>query len=121
MSTEQPPENSSEIPSGNLPERVNELDEIRAQILAETAEIAWTELARHFAAGDTLAVDSDLDLIEVALQLHQDNAVQLAEWLSEGLVAPVSDELAQRWFSDETLVWTCVVKPWVLVQERVGS
>ena len=40
MSTEQPPENSSEIPSGNLPEPVNELDEIRAQILAETAEIA---------------------------------------------------------------------------------
>ncbi|MBL4622304.1 MAG: DUF2288 family protein, partial [Immundisolibacteraceae bacterium] len=73
---------------------------------------------RHFAAGDTLAVDPNLDLIEVALQLHQDNASQLAGWLAEGLVAPVTDELAQQWFSDNQLVWTCVVKPWILVQER---
>ena len=120
MSTEQPPVTASTKTTANLPEVIDELDEIRAQILAETAEIGWTELARHFAAGDTLAVSSDLDLIEVALQLHQDNAVQLAGWLAEGLVAPVSDELAKRWFSDETLVWTCVVKPWVLVQERVA-
>ena len=111
MSSEQPPENPLQP--------INELDEVRARILGETAEIAWQELARHFAAGDTLAVDSDLDLIEVALHLHQDNASQLAGWLAEGLVAPVSDELAQHWFTNEQLVWTCVVKPWILVQERL--
>ncbi len=111
----------SEQPPGQSLQPINELDEARAQILSETAEIGWQELARHFAAGDTLAVDPALDLIEVAFQLHQDNATQLAGWLSEGLVAPVSDELAQRWFNHDQLVWTCVVKPWVLVQERNPS
>ena len=110
MSSEQPPDKSLQSN--------NQLDEARAQILGETAEIVWSELARHFAAGDTLAVDPDLNLIEVALQLHQDNAALLAGWLAEGLVAPVSDELAQRWFKEERWVWTCVVKPWVLVQEK---
>jgi len=91
----------------------------RARILGETEQIAWSELQRWFASGSTVHVSPDLDLVETAYQLSQDNSTRLGEWLSAGQINKISDEQALAWLDANALMWAVVVKPWVLVQPVV--
>ncbi|RLA12721.1 MAG: DUF2288 domain-containing protein [Gammaproteobacteria bacterium] len=91
-------------------------DTVRSKIVSETAKVGWRELMREFAGGRTLMVHSELDVIEVAYQLHMDNAALVALWLKADEVRPVSDDEAGLWYEGDRLVWASVVKPWVLVQ-----
>lgn len=91
-------------------------DTVRSKIVSETAKVGWRELMREFAGGRTLMVHSELDVIEVAYQLHMDNAALVALWLKAEQVRPVSDDEAGLWYEGDRLVWASVVKPWVLVQ-----
>ncbi len=88
----------------------------RTRINAETAKIAWRELQRFFAQGNAVAVAPELDLVEVALQMSADNRDQVEIWMKHGWVGPVSDAQALEWLNANALVWSVVVRPWVLVQ-----
>ena len=88
----------------------------RGKINSETAKIHWKELQRYFAGGYTLQVETELDLIEVAYQMQQDNAGQIEQWMNQQLIHQVSNDQARAWFNDDAELWTCVIKPWVLVQ-----
>lgn len=88
----------------------------RAKLNLETAQIAWKELQRFFAGGKALAVSGDLDLIEVAFQISDDNAAQVQQWMLSGKLSKVTDEQAAKWFEADAMVWAVVVSPWVLVQ-----
>ena len=90
---------------------------LRDEIHSETSKIAWSELQRFFAAGKAGYVSPDLDLIEVALQLSNDNSDQVRQWMDKGKLAPVSDDQARYWIGTDATVWAVVVKPWVLVQD----
>lgn len=89
---------------------------LQAKITQETARIAWRELQRFFAAGKAVAVASDLDLVQVAAELANDNKYLFEQWLSSQQVAPVTDEQAGQWYAEDRDVWAVVVAPWVLVQ-----
>lgn len=91
---------------------------LKDQLNQETAQIHWRELQRFFASGNALSVDPKLDLIEVASAMGEDRAEQVNQWLTQGLLGPVSDHQAQDWYQTDTLVWALVIRPWVLVQYR---
>jgi len=52
----------------------------------------------------------------VAIALHEDNATQVQQWLSEKVVFEVSDQQALQWFESNATVWALVIPPFVLVQ-----
>ena len=83
----------------------------------ETSRIAWKELQRFFASGAAVKVSTKLDLLEVALQMHDDNKNQFENWLANGMIGKVADEQAASWLAADTELWAVVVSPWVLVQE----
>jgi hypothetical protein len=89
----------------------------RAKINQETARIAWKELQRFFASGVAILVEEDLDLVEVAFQLSEDNKQQVKQWLSAGKIGNVTDEQALAWYEADAEVWAVVVSPYVLVQK----
>ena len=95
----------------------NQQEILRAKVNLETSHIAWKELQRFFASGGAIAVSSDLDLVEVAFQISEDNKKQVAQWLSAGLIGPVGDAQALAWYEADAEVWAVVVSPYVLVQE----
>ena len=96
----------------------NEQQEVlRAKVNMETSRIAWKELQRFYASGAAVKVDARLDLVEVALQMHDDNKLQFENWLKAGMVGKVTDNQASIWLAAETELWAVVVSPWVLVQE----
>jgi hypothetical protein len=91
-------------------------EEIVAKINSETSKVAWTELLPFFAKGMAIYVSHKLDLIKVAYALSEDDKQQLEVWMSEGLVANVTDEQASAWNESNVIVWAAVIKPWLLVQ-----
>ncbi|MBI5429542.1 MAG: DUF2288 domain-containing protein [Nitrosomonadales bacterium] len=88
----------------------------RAKLNLETAQIAWRELQRFFASGAALHVSADIDLVEVAFQMSEDNAEQIKQWMQAGKLGKVTDEQAAAWYETDALVWGVVVSPWLLVQ-----
>lgn len=80
--------------------------------------ISWKELQRFFATGVVIWVDDALDMVDVALKISEDDSAAVADWLNSGQLARVSDEQALRWFEDDAMLWSVVVKPWILVQEK---
>ena len=88
----------------------------RAKLNLETAQIAWKELQRFFAGGTALMVSADLDLVEVAFRMSEDNVAQIQRWVEAGKLGKVTDAQAAAWFESDALVWAVVVSPWVLVQ-----
>ncbi|OSI10604.1 DUF2288 domain-containing protein [Neisseria zoodegmatis] len=82
----------------------------------ETARISWHELQTHFARGAAVYVSAELDLIETARMMADDNAEGLGKLMQNGLFGLVSEEQARRFLADNQQMWAVVVAPWVLVQ-----
>lgn len=98
-------------------ETVSNEDIARAKIMGETAKIEWTQLQTFFAAGHVLFVDKALDLVEVAYCFSEDDAATLKPWIDAEQIEAVSDKQALDWVENDSIVWSCVVRPWVLVQD----
>lgn len=85
----------------------------------ETARIAWPELERHFAGGKVILVAPELDLVDVATCIVQDDSKQVKSWMDTQQVGQLNDETAKRWVKEQPEnLWAVVVAPWVLVQEH---
>lgn len=90
---------------------------LHAKLNLETSQMRWQELLRYFAGGAVVAVSEDLDLIEVAICVANDDAAAVAQWMAEQKVAKATDAQAAAWLEEDAVMWTVVVKPWVLVQQ----
>ena len=96
----------------------SEINLEKEKVNLETSLIAWSELQRFFAAGQTIHVARDLDLVEVAYEFSRDNKTLVRDWLEAGKLGRVSDRQAQAWIDASAVVWAVVAKPWVLVQDK---
>jgi hypothetical protein len=91
---------------------------LRAKINGETSRLPWHELLRHFATGTVIFVSGDLDLVDVAVHMSNDDKALVAQWLAENRIGRVSDAQAQEWLDAGAELWTVVVRPWILVQRE---
>ncbi|MEM7220457.1 MAG: DUF2288 domain-containing protein [Pseudomonadota bacterium] len=94
---------------------------LKTKLLGETALAPWSDLQRFFAQGVLLGVAAELDLIEVGLALARDDAERVRDWQTRQLLGPVTDEQARRWQDGAIDLWTTVIRPWVVVQERAAT
>ena len=94
----------------------DDLDLAKAKLNLETSQLPWTDLQRFFASGSLISVAAGLDLVEVAYHFSIDNKAQVELWLKAGQVHRVTDAQAMHWLDTNALLWTTVVRPWVLVQ-----
>lgn len=90
---------------------------LRAKLNLETAQLQWSELERHFARGDVIKVAAGTDLVEAALQIAENNAATVQEWLASGRIARADMPDAEDWHARKPAFWAVVVAPWVLIQE----
>ena len=65
-------------------------------------------------------VAPDLDLVQAAAAMMEDNSEQIKDWMDAGQLQLTSDAQAADWAAREpATLWAVVIRPWVLVQERV--
>ena len=99
-------------------DKQKQLDEVlHAKLNLETAQMSWKDLERFFASGALIFVGHELDLVDVAVQIANDNKQTIEQWLRLGSIAKVTDDQALAWHEADISLWTVVVKPWILVQE----
>ncbi len=82
----------------------------------ELAEISFQELQKYFAKGILIKVADQLDIIDVALQIHADNTSQIQKWMDDQDIERVHDDHAQFWVNNRSVLKAVTVAPWVLVQ-----
>lgn len=83
----------------------------------ETGKLGWQELQTHFARGVVIVVNQELDLIDIAVKLSDDNAKVIEQLIDDGAIVRAHDDHARSWVEKEPDFWAVVVSPWVLVQE----
>lgn len=93
------------------------IQEEKARIVAETAMIQWKELEKFYAQGLLILVSDQLNLIEVAYAIAQDEADQVTQWLESELLIRDFNQQAIKWEKANAEVWSVVIRPWVLVQK----
>jgi len=94
----------------------SEVEATRKTINLETARISWKELEAYYAGGNVISVSPELDLIDIALVITNDDAEQLKEWTDQGLIDSVTNEQAKEYTDTQATVWAVVIKPWILIQ-----
>ena len=98
---------------------MEELLPLRDRLNLQTARITWPELERYFAGGKVIQVTPELDLIDVAACIAEDEATQLKNWIDNQQVGQLNDDTALQWAAQQPdNLWAVVIAPWVLVQER---
>ena len=95
-----------------------ELEQLRAKLNMETAQMPWRELQRYFASGHIIAIGDGLDMVNVAVMVATDDAQSIALLLKDAQIEKVTDHQAQAWYDADVSLWAVVVKPWILVQEK---
>ena len=90
----------------------------RQRFAEQTAEIGFEELQKHFAKGILINVDPQLDLLDVAVQIHADNTDQIKKWMNEASIQRAHDEHAKVWIDNKSILLAVTVAPWVLVQDN---
>ncbi|MDQ7050459.1 MAG: DUF2288 family protein [Enterobacterales bacterium] len=88
----------------------------KEQLNLETAEVFWPEIQVFFAQGKLLVVDAQLDLVEVATLIADNQVNQLKNLIENNNVSFVSAEWVKKHCTDTTLLWAVVVAPYVLTQ-----
>ena len=94
------------------------LASLRQELNEQTAQMRWSELERFFAGGTVISVVGELDLIDVGARIAADDKDSVLTWMNAGLIYKVTDDEAGIWQGEDALLWTVVVKPWILVQHR---
>lgn len=106
------------VDNGTAMSKDKETELLQAKLNLETARIPFKELLRYFANGSVIAVSEELDLIDVAARIAADDAETVSGWLDAQRLVRVTDAQAKAWLDIDAMVWTVVVKPWILVQHQ---
>ncbi len=96
---------------------MSDTDELRIRLNAETGKLAWQELERFFARGVVIVAAPELDLVEVAARMVEDDSAAIQRWIGEGRLARADEHHARAWSVRAPTFWAVVAAPWVLVQE----
>ena len=93
-------------------ENINSADKINR----ETARLYWTDVEPHFASGNVISIDRELDLIVVAKAVADDDALAIKQWMDAKQVIPTNDKQAIEWQQSNAEFWAVVIKPLILIQ-----
>ena len=96
----------------------NEISDLYAQLLGQTAQMSWAEIMSIFAKGMVLWVASDQDLVAVAEQIINDDKKTISALMQQKALHNLKDEQALDFQQRDPELWAVVVAPWLIVQER---
>ena len=96
----------------------NEISDLYAQLLGQTARMSWAEIMPIFAKGMALWVASNQDLVAVAEQIINDDKKSVSALMQQKALHHLKDEQALDFQQRDPELWAVVVAPWLIVQER---
>ncbi|BAZ51815.1 hypothetical protein NIES4103_44730 [Nostoc sp. NIES-4103] len=92
--------------------------DIRAELTQNLDEAEWEWLIPHAQRDAVIVVTRELDLLDVAEAIANDNIPSVQQWIDEQLIAKPTTVQLGEWNGDRTKRFhTLIIQPYVLVQE----
>jgi hypothetical protein len=83
----------------------------------ELMESDWLSLRLHLARGGLIVVSPELDLLDVARKIVNDDSAQVGVWVEIGLVSRPSPEQVELWDKQPSTRFRFVIaQPYVMMQ-----
>lgn len=88
----------------------------------DLAEVCWRELKIHLQRDAIITVSVDLDIIDVAVAVADDNKGVVGEWISDHkLGKPTEDQLKSWEKTPEKSFRMLIVQPFILIQDVLDA
>jgi len=84
----------------------------------EILEALWTDLKDHAQRNAVFILSTELDLLEAAQKMIEDDAVTVAKYVQTGRIARPTPELMKLWDASKHKSFRFVIiQPYVMIQE----
>ncbi len=96
------------------------MEDLHSKFQNDLDLIAWKDVARDFAFKRLCYVEPQIDIVEVAVAMAQDDAPRISQWMQQGLFRLADDRDANRLSHNQGLkLQVLVVSPFVIVSPEV--
>jgi hypothetical protein len=94
--------------------------DLRAELTESLDEAEWEWLIPHVQRDAVIVVARELDLLDVAVAIANDNTSKVQIWIDEALLTKPSTTQIGEWNIERTKRFnTLILQPYVLVQEKI--
>ena len=92
-------------------------DDLRTRLAQEIHRVDWRPLAPHAKRGGLILVDRQLDLLEVAVAVADDDTAAVQHWMQAQQLSRPTREQIDAWSAEtEERFTVAIVQPYVLAQ-----
>ncbi len=94
------------------------MSEIKNQLVDDLAEVEWERLRPHFDRDGLILVAPDLEILEAASAVADNDAAKVGSWLESTLLTKPDAEMIAAWDEEpKRLFSVLIVQPFVLFKE----
>lgn len=94
--------------------------DLRVELQAAIDEAEWNWLEPHARRDSLILVAADLDLVDVAVAIANDNTLHVQHWIAEALIQKPSPHQLSDWTLEQHKRFhALIVQPYVLAQELI--
>ncbi len=98
------------------------MTDIKTQLNHEIAPMDWETIIPHVKRDAVIIVDPNLDLIEVATAIAEDQVQAVQHWIDEALIHKPNEADLSHWNHDlQKQFQTLIVQPFVLIQDTANQ
>lgn len=98
------------------------MSNIRESFKRDLAEVDWRELRVHLQRDAIILVSQDLDLIEAAVAVADDDKALVEEWVNGGKIGKPSKEQLDAWENAlDKPFRMLIVQPFILIQDAASA
>lgn len=93
------------------------MEDIKKRLEEDMANVNWNDIKPHAQRDAVILVHENLNLLDVAVAIAQDDKMVVQRWITEELITKPSNQQLSDWNINETQLFkTLIVQPFVLVQ-----
>ncbi len=88
----------------------------------DLAEVTWRELKIHLQRDAIIVFSAEIDLIEAAVAVADDDKNRVESWLAAGQLGKPTDQQLKDWEDGADMLFRMlIVQPFILIQEIVDA
>ncbi len=98
------------------------MSELLEQFKKDLAEVDWKEMRIHLKRDAIILVAAELDLVEVALAVAEDDKSQVETWIGQEQLGKPNAEQLESWEKQLNKPFRLlIVQPYILAQEVIHA
>lgn len=94
------------------------MSDLRAELAEGLDEAEWNWLMPHAQRDSLILINPELDILDVAMAIANDDTAKVQRWISESLITKPSQVQISNWNQEQSKRFNAlIIQPYVLVQE----